>query len=121
MSFAVFAGARKALVVSIALAAVVGTCTVSADVQAATTTTSASVSTSAAINSFTNSDWLNGIWRKSAAFSIPATSANVAAFVKGQQVRFADGQVRTIAAIYKVGANLSVAVSGAKLDAAKVG
>ncbi|WP_421683921.1 glycoside hydrolase family 5 protein [Stutzerimonas urumqiensis] len=121
MSFAVFAGARKALVVSIALAAVVGTCTVSADVQAATATASASVSTSAAINSFTNSDWLNGIWRKSAAFSIPATSANVAAFVKGQQVRFADGQVRTIAAVYKVGANLSVAVSGAKLDAAKVG
>ncbi len=70
---------------------------------------------SSAINNFTNSDWLNGVWRKSAGFSVPATAANRSAFKAGASVKLADGQVRTISAIYVSGNNMSVMLKGAAI------
>jgi endoglucanase len=75
----------------------------------------------ASMNSFTNTDWQNGIYRKSAGFSIPDTGANKAAFVVGSSVKLADGQVRTVAAVYDVGAHLSVMLKGTALSASAVG
>ncbi|TLX53652.1 glycoside hydrolase family 5 protein [Stutzerimonas nosocomialis] len=117
-----FAGAHKALAASIALAAVLGSYTVASPASASTAaTTSASASVTSTLNSFTSSDWLNGIWRKSAGFSIPATSANIAAFKVGTSVTLADGQTRKVVAIYNVGSSLSVMLDGAVLDGNKVG
>ncbi|MBE7375432.1 glycoside hydrolase family 5 protein, partial [Pseudomonas sp. AL-54] len=63
MSTNVFAGARKALVTSIALAALMGGFTVAtAPLAVAASATAASAAT-ANINAFTNTDWLNGVWR----------------------------------------------------------
>ncbi|HCJ29077.1 MAG TPA: cellulase, partial [Pseudomonas sp.] len=76
---------------------------------------------SAGLNSFTNEDWDNGIYRKAAGFSIPDTAANKAAFVTGASVKLADGQVRKVAAVYDVGAHLSVMLSGSALSASAVG
>ena len=73
------------------------------------------------MNSFTNSDWENGIYRKAAGFSIPDTTANKASFVKGASVKPADGQVRQVAAVYDVGDHLSVMLSGSTLSASAVG
>ncbi|OCX19162.1 cellulase [Stutzerimonas xanthomarina] len=70
---------------------------------------------SSAINNFTNSDWLNGVWRKSAGVSVPATAANRSAFKAGASVKLADGQVRTISAIYVSGNNMSVMLKGAAI------
>ncbi|HAW23090.1 MAG TPA: cellulase [Pseudomonas sp.] len=69
-----------------------------------------------AINNYTNSDWLNGVWRKSAGFSIPANSANRSAFKVGSSVKLADGQVRKINAVYVSGKNMSVMLAGAALN-----
>ncbi|MFG3500762.1 glycoside hydrolase family 5 protein [Pseudomonas sp. NPDC047963] len=71
---------------------------------------------STAINNYTNNDWLNGVWRKSAGFSIPASSANRSAFKVGSSVKLADGQVRKINALYVSGKNMSVMLSGAALN-----
>lgn len=71
---------------------------------------------SSAINNYTNSDWQNGVWRKSAGFSIPASSANRSAFKVGASVKLADGQVRKINAVYVSGNNMSVMLSGAALS-----
>ena len=77
------------------------------------------ISTSAhstAINNYTNNDWLNGVWRRSAGFSIPVSSANRSAFKVGSSVKLADGQVRKINAVYVSGKNMSVMLSGAALS-----
>ena len=71
---------------------------------------------STAINNYTNNDWLNGVWRKSAGFSISASSANRAAFKVGSSVKLADGQVRKINAVYVSGNNMSLMLSGAALN-----
>ncbi len=81
----------------------------------------ASASTTARVNNFTSSEWLKGTWRKSAGFSIPATATNKAAFKKGASVRLADGQVRTIKAVYFSGGHMSAMLSGATLNASTHG
>jgi len=120
MSTNLFSGARKALVASIAAAVLLGGTAVVTTPYAAAATVAA-VSVSAKINAFTNTDWLNGVWRTGAGFSIPATSANRSAFVAGVSVRLADGQVRKISRAQIVGSNMSVFLEGAKLDGNKVG
>ncbi len=120
MSTNLFFGARKALVASIAAAVLLGGTAVVTTPYAAAATVAA-VSVSAKINAFTNTDWLNGVWRTGAGFSIPATSANRSAFVAGVSVRLADGQVRKISRAQIVGSNMSVFLEGAKLDGNKVG
>lgn len=120
MSTNLFSGARKALVASIAAAVLLGGVTVLTTPYAAASTVAA-VSVSAKINAFSNTDWLNGVWRTGAGFSIPATSANRTAFVPGVSVRLADGQVRKISRQQIVGSNMSIFLEGAKLDGNKVG
>lgn len=122
MSINVFTGAPKALVRSIALAAVFSAATITGHVSAATPVTAAATSAfTSPINKFTSSEFLNGVWRRTAALSVPATSASTAAFKPGVQIKFADGQVRKIKSVYKVGANLSIYVDGGLLDGSKVG
>jgi len=121
MSINVFAGARKALAASITIA-VLGSFGVVAPVQAATTTLTASqTAATAKINAFTNTDWLNGVFRQKPGFSIAATEANKAAFKVGASVKLADGQVRKITVAQVVGSNMSVFVDGAAVDGAVVG
>ncbi|MFL9812012.1 glycoside hydrolase family 5 protein [Stutzerimonas sp. VN223-3] len=79
-------------------------------------TTPNSSAHSSAINNYTNGDWLNGVWRKSAGFSIQATAANRSAFKPGASVKLADGQIRRITAVYISGKNMSVMLSGGKLS-----
>ena len=62
----------------------------------AVTAPSTATAYSTSINSFTNTDWLNGVWRKSPGFSIPANDGNKANFKVGASVKLADGQVRKI-------------------------
>jgi endoglucanase len=122
MSINVFAGAPKALVRSIALAAVFGAVTISGQAAAAITVSASSTAAfTSSINKFTSKDFLNGVWRRTAGFSVPATSAAIAAFKPGVQIRFADGQVRKITRVYVVGKNISVYVNGGLLDGGKVG
>ena len=121
MSTNLFSGARKALVASIAMAALMGGVTVVTVPYAAASTTVAAASVSTKVNAFTNTDWLNGVWRTGAGFSIPASAANQAAFKAGASVKLADGQVRTISRQQIVGSNMSVFLEGAKLDGNKVG
>ncbi|AGA87413.1 glycoside hydrolase family 5 protein [Stutzerimonas stutzeri] len=121
MSTNLFSGARKALVASIAMAALMGGVTVVTVPYAAASTTVAAASVSTKVNAFTNTDWLNGIWRTGAGFSIPASAANQAAFKAGASVKLADGQVRTISRQQIVGSNMSIFLEGAKLDGNKVG
>jgi endoglucanase len=121
MSTNLFSGARKALVASVAMAALMGGVTVVTVPYAAASTTVAAASVSTKVNAFTNTDWLNGVWRTGAGFSIPASAANQAAFKAGASVKLADGQVRTISRQQIVGSNMSVFLEGAKLDGNKVG
>lgn len=123
MSINVFAGTRKALVASITLAAVLGGYCAAGVAYAsdATSTASTTVTLSAKVNAFTSTEWLNGVWRAAPAFSIPASSANSAAFKVGASVRLADGQIRKVTKLYTVGSNLSVFLDGAAVDGAKVG
>jgi endoglucanase len=96
-------------------------------VQDASAATSASMTSAvrtvatAQVNNFTSPEWNKGVWRKSAGFSIPATSASKAAFTKGAQVRLADGQVRTVKVVYFSGAHMSVMLSGGTLNASTTG
>ncbi|RYJ61310.1 glycoside hydrolase family 5 protein [Pseudomonas songnenensis] len=121
MSTNLFSGARKALVASIAMAALMGGVTVVTAPYAAASTAVAAASVSTKVNAFTNTDWLNGVWRTGAGFSIPASAANQAAFKAGASVKLADGQVRKISRQQIVGSNMSVFLEGAKLDGNKVG
>ncbi|MFL9815183.1 glycoside hydrolase family 5 protein [Stutzerimonas sp. VN223-3] len=122
MSINVFAGAPKALVRSIALAAVFGSVAISGQAAAAITVSASSATAfTSSINKFTSNDFLNGVWRRTAGFSAPASSAAIAAFKPGVEIKFADGQVRKISKVYVVGKNISVYVAGGLLDGAKVG
>lgn len=122
MSINVFTGAPKALVRSIALAAVFGTFAMSGHAAADISITASSATAfTSSINKFNSTDFLNGVWRKSAGLSVPASSAAIAAFKPGVQIKFADGQVRKITRVYVVGKNISIYVDGGLLDGAKVG
>src|SRR5690606_38383655 len=79
------------------------------------------VVTAALINKFTNHEWDNGSWRKTAGVSVQATAENLAAFRAGTLVRTADDRVHTVSSVKTVGANLSVFMQGAPLDGAVVG
>jgi endoglucanase len=81
----------------------------------------ASPSHAALINKFTNSYWLNGSWRASAAVSVAATAQNKAAFVVGASVRTADGQVRTITSVKPASGALTVFMDGPVLDGNRIG
>ncbi|MCQ4322932.1 glycoside hydrolase family 5 protein [Stutzerimonas stutzeri] len=118
----VFMGAPKALVRSIALAAVFSAVTFTGEAAAAVTaSTSSSTAFTSSINKFTSNDFLNGVWRRTAGLSVPASSAAIAAFKPGVQIKFADGQVRKITKVYVVGQNISVYVDGGLLDGSQVG
>ncbi|MBA1277307.1 MULTISPECIES: glycoside hydrolase family 5 protein [Pseudomonadaceae] len=122
MSINVFTGAPKALVRSIALAAAFGTFAMSGHAAADISITASSATAfTSSINKFNSTDFLNGVWRKSAGLSVPASSAAIAAFKPGVQIKFADGQVRKITRVYVVGKNISLYVDGGLLDGAKVG
>jgi hypothetical protein len=73
------------------------------------------------INNFTNADWLNGVYRKAAGFSIPASSGNIAAFKVGTSVRLANGLVVKISSAQVVGSNMAIYVESSPLDGAVVG
>ncbi len=121
MPTTVFAGARKLLCTSVAMAALMGGFMVASAPRAVASTAVTTSSVSAPINAFTNTDWLNGVFRTSAGFSIQATAANQAAFKAGASVHLADGQVRKISRVQIVGANMSVFLEGALIDGNKVG
>src|SRR5690606_18099224 len=84
-------------------------------------TAPAGISYAALINKFTNHEWDNGSWRKSAGVSVQATAENLASFQVGASVVLADGQVRTITEVRKVGSNLTVLMDGPVLDGTLVG
>ncbi|TWI57621.1 endoglucanase [Pseudomonas duriflava] len=73
------------------------------------------------INNFTNKDWLNGVYRKAAGISLPATITNRNAFKPGATVRLADGQTRLIHSTQVVGANMSIFLDTPMLDGDAVG
>ncbi|TWI52572.1 aryl-phospho-beta-D-glucosidase BglC (GH1 family) [Pseudomonas duriflava] len=88
------------------------------------TVTSPSTSTSSTvtstINNFTNTDWLNGVYRKKPGFSLPATAANKTAFKVGASVKMANGEVRKITSV-QIGNNLGVYLEGAAVNGSTVG
>ncbi len=86
----------------------------SATAQAATTY-------SVTLSSFSNENWLNGIYRTRAGFNIPLNSTSHAAFSVGRFVQFSDKQVRKITMVQAVGNTLSVFVEGDLLDGNTVG
>jgi endoglucanase len=122
MSIKVFACAPKALVRSIALAAIFSGVVLTGEATASVAiSASSSTPFTSSINKFNSTDFVNGVWRNTAAISVPATSAAIDAFKPGVQVKFADGQVRKVTRTYKVGQNLSVYFEGGVLDGNKVG
>jgi endoglucanase len=89
--------------------------------EASTSTASiSSASVSSTINDFTNEDWLNGVYRTAAGFSIPANDANIAAFKPGAKVLLANGSILSIRQV-QVGKNMAVWLEGPVLDGATVG
>ncbi|TWI52349.1 aryl-phospho-beta-D-glucosidase BglC (GH1 family) [Pseudomonas duriflava] len=84
-------------------------------------TTPAATGVTSTINNFTNTDWLNGVYRKKLGFSIPATTANKAAFKVGASVKMANGQIRKIYYVQVIGSNMSVFVDGAAVNSSTVG
>src|SRR5690606_27689509 len=121
MSINVFTGARKILAASVAMAAVLGSVAITNQAHAAVTTASASAAFTSPINNFNSRDFVKGVWTNAAGISVPASSGAIEAFKAGVQIRFADGQVRKISKVFKVGVNLSVYVEGGLLDGNKVG
>ena len=122
MFFNAVSGLPKSLFGAIALGAIVGLTTINpASAVTAVAQTAANAQQAAQVNNFTSSDWLKGTWRASPGVSIPATAANKAAFKQNGKVRLADGQVRTIKAIYFSGAHMSLMLDGAKLNANTTG
>ena len=118
-----FPSVRKTLISTIALTALLGFLPAVCDVYAASaaTATVSGISYSALINKFTNTQWQNGSWRKSAGVSIRATEANKAAFKVGGYAKTADGQVRKITSVKVVGADLSVFMEGSALNGTAIG
>ena len=122
MSITVFSSAPKALVRSIAMAAVLGSLTIGGEAAASINISASSTAAfTSNINRFTSNDWLNGVWRREAGISVPSSAAAREAFKPGVQVKFADGQVRKISKVFVVGSNLSVYFEGGLLDGNKVG
>ncbi|MFV0455334.1 MAG: hypothetical protein ACK5NQ_10140 [Pseudomonas sp.] len=122
MFFNATSGVRKRLI-SASLGALFGftTFTHASSTQPSSQTAAARAQQVAQINNFTNNDWLKGIWRKSAGLSVPATNTNRTAFKPGASIKLADGQIRTIAAVYFSGNNMSLMLNGANLNASAVG
>src|SRR5690606_21188662 len=103
MSITVFSSAPKALVRSIAIAAVLGSLTIGGEAAASINISASSTAAfTSNINRFTSNDWLNGVWRREAGISVPFSAAARDAFKPGVQVRFADGQVRKITKVFVV-------------------
>ena len=73
------------------------------------------------LNAFNGKDFTGGIYLTSPGFSVKDTPANQAAFHKGAQVRFSDGQVRTVKTVYRSGGNMTVLVDGGAIDGKVVG
>src|SRR3546814_15969150 len=61
------------------------------------------------------------MFRTAAAFSIQASSANVAAFKTGAVVKLADGQTRKVLRTQLVGSNMSVFLDGAVINGTTLG
>ncbi len=124
MSLKAVSGAPRAILGAFVLTAMFGLTTVIQDANAAVSSSAASATRTVAtaqVNNFTSPEWNKGTWRKSAGFSIPATTANKAAFKKGAQVKLANGEVRSVKVVYFSGAHMSVMLSGATLNAAATG
>ncbi|WP_295464432.1 cellulase family glycosylhydrolase [uncultured Pseudomonas sp.] len=68
------------------------------------------------INDFTNEDWLHGVYRKAAGFSIPASAVNVDAFKVGALITPADGKSYKVTYAQVVGSNMSVFIESPQLD-----
>jgi len=68
------------------------------------------------INDFTNEDWLHGVYRKAAGFSIPASAVNVDAFKVGALITPADGKSYKVTYAQVVGSNMSVFIESLQLD-----
>ncbi|AHL76500.1 cellulase [Stutzerimonas stutzeri] len=96
--------------------AALGSAPVSTTPPATSTPTPGTTTHSSPINHYTNNDWLNGVWRKSAGFSIPLTTTNRSVFKPGASVKLANGQTRAITAVYISGNNISVMLSGGALS-----
>lgn len=122
MSITVFSSAPKALVRSIAMAAVLGSLVVGGEAAASISINASSATAfTSQINRFTSNDFLNGVWRREAGISVPYSAAARDAFKPGVQIKFADGQVRKVTKVFVVGSNISVYVDGPVLDGNKVG
>ncbi len=124
MSFKAVSSAPRVVLGAVVLAAMFGLPAAVQDAGAATSISAASATRAVAtaqVNNFTSPEWNKGTWRKSAGFSIPATTASKAAFKKGVQVRLATGEIRTVKVVYFSGAHMSVMLSGATLNAAATG
>lgn len=76
---------------------------------------------SSGYNNVTNGDWLKGVARNAAGFSIPNTAANQAKFTKGKTVTFSNGEKRTISQIYVNGQYYNVYLNGSPLNGDVVG
>lgn len=124
MSLKAVSGAPRAVLGAFMLTAMFGLTTVIQDANAAASSSAASATRAVAtaqVNNFTSPEWNKGTWRKSAGFSIPATTANKAAFKKGAQVKLANGEIRSVKVVYFSGAHMSVMLSGTTLNAAATG
>lgn len=69
----------------------------------------------------TDGNWDRGVARHSAGFFVPNKNEYSAAYKAGRSVKFADGDVREIVRIESGASYLNVYVTGAPLDAGKVG
>src|SRR5690606_16937706 len=84
-------------------------------------TAPAGISYAALINKFTNHEWDNGSWRKSAGVSVQATAENLAAFRPGTLVSTVDGRLHTVTSVKTVGTSPRVFLQRAPLDDAVIG
>lgn len=123
MSFIAASGPRKGLIGAISLSILLGF-SITTPPTAAAATSSASTAAApltVALNSFNGENFSSGIYLTSPGISVKDTPANKAAFHKGAQVRFADGQIRTITVLYPSGGNITVLVDGGAIDGNAVG
>lgn len=122
MFFNTFSGSRESLISAISLSVLLGL-TASTSVTAAPSSQTAisSVTLTVALNAFNGGSFTNGIYLPSPGISVKETPANTAAFHKGAQVRFADGQIRTVKVVYRSGGNMTVILDGGPIDGKTVG
>ncbi len=123
MSLTLFTSGWKGLAPAVALFSLLGTLPLVGTAHAATVSSAsvASIAYSAQIRKITDKYWNNGSWRASAGVSVAATPANIKAFKAGTRVRLADGQVRTIKSAKTTSGALTVLMSGAVLNGARLG